>query len=72
MSVAYDGYGPFRGLAQQPNMTYIQRQRQRAAALASGSDNPLIEGSASIISKALRSGVSSISWHMLLFYVWCA
>lgn len=57
MSMAYDGYGPFRGLGLQPNMTYLQRQRLRAAALASGGDKSLIGGSASIIGKALRSGV---------------
>jgi hypothetical protein len=64
MSVAYDGNGPFRGLAPQVNMTYMQRQRQRAASLASGGDKLLMGGGASIIGKALRSGVRS--WYLHL------
>ena len=62
MSVAYDGNGPFRGLAPHANMTYMQRQRQRAAALASGGEKSFIGGGASMIGKALRSGVRS--WHV--------
>jgi hypothetical protein len=64
MSVAYDGNGPFRGLASQANMTYMQRQRQRAAALAGGGDKSLIGGRASMIGKALRSGVRCL--HLLI------
>lgn len=64
MSVAYDGNGPFRGLAPQGYMTYMQRQRQRAAALATGGDKSSMGGSASMIGKALRSGVRSEHLHL--------
>jgi hypothetical protein len=45
-------------------MTYMQRQRQRAAALAGGGDKSLIGGRASMIGKALRSGVRCL--HLLI------